>query len=275
MAGSPTPDAKAEMAGGRALASHVAPFLVWIGFIFVFEAADAIGAPLPKSSAPAAYAAKSAICAALLALLKPWRAYRRGDGCGAAPVSGGLLRDVSWGLGVGLLAAFLWIFPETPFFFGRFGAVCEAYHRWLIMPLGAFPEYFSPQTFPAVPSGASGLAFSPGACGWPLALARLAGSAFVIAVAEEYFFRGFLYRWLRDRRWDSAQLADYEAQAFWTVVAVFAFEHDRWFMGGVAGILYGALAIRTGRLRAPIVAHVATNFVLGLYVLATGQFGFW
>ena len=263
------------MAGGRALVSHVAPFLVWIGFIFVFEAAAAVGSPLPKSFAPVAYAAKSAICLVLLALLKPWNAYRGEARPGAAAGAGNALRDAAWGLGVGILAAFLWIFPETPFFFRHFGPLCEAYHRWLIMPLGAFPEYFSPQAFPTVPAGASGLAFSPQACGLPLALARLAGSAFVIAVAEEYFFRGFLYRWLCDRKWAAAPLAVYEAQAFWTVVAVFAFEHDRWFMGGVAGILYGALAIRTGGLRAPIIAHVTTNFVLGLYVLATGQFGFW
>lgn len=267
--------AKARDGRGNALLSHVAPFLVWIGFIFVFEAADAVGAPLPKSLAPVAYAAKSAICAVLLALLKPWRAYGRGNTIGAAADARNAFLDAALGLGVGFLAAFLWIFPETPFFFRNFGSLCEAYHRWLIMPLGAFPEYFSPQAFPALLPGASGLAFSPEACGWPLALARLAGSAFVIAVAEEYFFRGFLYRWLRDREWATAPLAVYEAQAFWTVVAVFAFEHDRWFMGGVAGILYGALAIRTGGLKAPIIAHVTTNFVLGLYVLATGQFGFW
>ena len=176
---------------------------------------------------------------------------------------------------MGVLVAFLWIFPETPFAFGHFRAACEAYHRWLIMPLGEFPKYFDPRVFPVLPAGCQGLAFSPQEAGWPLALARLAGSAFVIAVAEEYFFRGFLMRWLRSRNWLSVPLSDFDAQSFWTVVAVFAFEHDRWFMGGVAGAAYGLLAWKTGGLRAPIVAHAVTNLLLGMHVIATGQYGFW
>jgi CAAX prenyl protease-like protein len=143
------------------------------------------------------------------------------------------------------------------------------------MPLGAYPEYFTPQTFPALSPDCSGLAFSPAEAGWPLAFARLLGSAFVIAPAEELFFRGFLYRWIQGRNWRAIDISKFDAHSFWIVVAVFAFEHDRWLMGAVAGIAYGLLAIKCGGLRAAIVAHITTNLLLGIYVLVFSRYGFW
>jgi len=87
---------------------------------------------------------------------------------------------------------------------------------------------------------------------------RLIGSAFVISVAEELFFRKWLIGFA----------------GFWWMVALFAIEHDRWFVGAIAGIVYGLLYLRRGLLSA-IVAHATTNLVLGLWVLKTGQWQFW
>ena len=89
-------------------------------------------------------------------------------------------------------------------------------------------------------------------------IVRLCGSAFVIAVAEELFFR----RWLIG------------FAGFWWMVGLFAIEHDRWLVGAIAGVVYGALYLRKG-LGSAIVAHVVTNLVLGLWVLRTGQWQFW
>ena len=87
---------------------------------------------------------------------------------------------------------------------------------------------------------------------------RLFGSAFVISAAEELFFR----RWLIG------------FAGFWPTVALFAVEHDRWLVGAVAGLAYGALFLRRG-LVSSIVAHATTNLLLGLWVLRTGQWHFW
>lgn len=264
-------DGAGEGAGlRRAAVAHVAPYLVWIAFIVLLQAAGRMA--LPRVAAPLIYAFKSAICLALLLWLRPWRWYARGGGGGAA-VRG--MDSLGLALAVGVGVAVLWVLPETPFFFGVARAASLFYHKWLIMPFGAWPEYFDPQAFPALPAAAGGLDYSPAACGWPLAVARLLGSAFVISAAEEYFFRGFLYRWLQGRSWLTAPLSAYDPQAFWGVVAIFAFEHDRWLLGAVAGVAYGFLAVRTGGLRAPIIAHATTNFLLGVYVLASGQYGFW
>ena len=87
---------------------------------------------------------------------------------------------------------------------------------------------------------------------------RLVGSAFVISVAEELFFRKWLISFA----------------GFWPTVALFAVEHDRWLVAAVCGVLYGWLYLRRG-LGAAIVAHATTNLVLGLWVLGTGQWQFW
>lgn len=87
---------------------------------------------------------------------------------------------------------------------------------------------------------------------------RLIGSAFVISVAEELFFRKWLIGFA----------------GFWPMVALFAVEHDRWLVAAICGIAYGALYLRRG-LGAAIVAHATTNLVLGLWVLRTGQWQFW
>ena len=87
---------------------------------------------------------------------------------------------------------------------------------------------------------------------------RLAGSAFVISVAEELFFRKWLIGFA----------------GFWWMVGLFAIEHDRWLVAALCGVIYGALYLRKG-LFAAIVAHATTNLVLGLWVLKTGQWQFW
>ena len=87
---------------------------------------------------------------------------------------------------------------------------------------------------------------------------RLIGSAFVISVAEELFFRKWLIPFA----------------GFWPMVALFAVEHDRWLVAALCGVAYGWLYLRRG-LGAAIVAHATTNLVLGLWVLKTGQWQFW
>ena len=247
----------------RVWAGHVAPFAVWVGVILLLQAAEALGG-VPRGAYPWSYSAKSAVCAALFLWLRPWRAY------GALRVS-----NVPLALLAGVAVAAIWILPETPWA-GRVAPGFQTfYHRWLILPPGAFPDYFDPGIFPALPSGHRSLAFSPEEAGWGLTLLKVAGSAGVIAVIEEFFFRGFFYRWLRQGAFWKVPLTVFDAQAFWTVVVVFGLEHDRWFAGMLAGVVYGWLAVRTGDVWAAAVAHGVTNLLLGVYVVLSRQYGFW
>lgn len=139
-------------------------------------------------------------------------------------------RRLTLGLAVGLAVFVIWILPE------QFDWAW--YRKLFILGEGG--------TKAVAESGAALIAM------------RLAGSAFVISVAEELFFRKWLIGFA----------------GFWGMVFLFAIEHDRWFVGAIAGVIYGLLYLRKG-LWSAVVAHATTNLVLGLWVLKTGQWQFW
>lgn len=226
----------------RAGFALAAPFFVWLAGI------AATFLPLGFYAPAYVYAGKTAVCAALVLALRPWRFVR----------CGGTWRDVALGVLVGLAVYVLWAWPECVPWEG----VTAWYRRWLVMPIGGMPDYAASWCYAWDRSPA-------------LAAAKLVGSAFVIAPIEEFFFRGCLMRWLSQRDWQGLPLAAVGRQAFWATAIVFAFEHDRFVAGLLAGLAYGGLAVRTNSLRAPIAAHVTTNLILGLHVLLADAYHFW
>ena len=139
-------------------------------------------------------------------------------------------KDVGLGVAVGLGVFAMWILPE------QFDWAW--YRKWCIIGEGG--------TQAVAEASAVVIAI------------RLFGSAFVISVAEELFFRKWLIGFA----------------GFWWMVGLFAVEHDRWLVAALCGIAYGWLYLRRG-LGAAIFAHATTNLVLGLWVLKTGQWQFW
>ncbi len=285
-----------------AVAAHVVPYLLWILPLAVFAVADVIGLDVPQGWLAPIYAAKSLLCALLLVWLRPWRFYApsgasvqsskfKVQSSSAATDCQACDRTENWelrtgnrrsggqavclGLSVGVAVTLLWVLPESPWLFARASGFVTFYNRWLILPPADWPGYFRPDLFPALPAGHPSLAYAPETCGWGLTVAKLLGSAFVISVAEEYFFRGFLYRWLRKGDFLSLAPGRYDAATFWLVVAVFGLEHDRWLAGMAAGAAYGWLVLRTGRIGPAALAHAVTNLALGIYVILSHQYGFW
>lgn len=153
-------------------------------------------------------------------------------------------RSLAWGLAAGLTVLAVWVFPER----------WEWYRRFCTIGDGGTVEIDGSAAY--------------------LKAIRLFGSAFVIAPAEELFFRSFLYRWIRDRNWTSVPLREFDMGAFLWSTALFALEHDRILVGAIAGAIYALVAIRVN-LAAAIVAHATTNLALGVYVLASGNWTFW
>lgn len=127
--------------------------------------------------------------------------------------------------------------------------------------------------------GQSGSGFDPrqpdGRLHWPLAVMRLAGSALVVPVMEELFWRSLLMRWLVATDFVAVTPAKVGISALLISSVVFGFEHSQWAAGIVAGLAYGWLYRRSGNLWLAILAHVVTNAGLGLWVLATGAWYFW
>lgn len=127
--------------------------------------------------------------------------------------------------------------------------------------------------------GQSGSGFDPrqpdGGLDWPLAVMRLAGSALVVPVMEELFWRSLVMRWLVATDFAAVAPARVGISALLISSVVFGFEHSQWAAGIVAGLAYGWLYRRSGNLWLAILAHVVTNAGLGLWVLATGAWYFW
>ena len=171
-----------------------------------------------------AYAARTGVVAAMLAAAAASSKFKvQSSKCGK-------WNNLLLGLVVGFLVFAIWILPE------QFDWAW--YRKWCIIGEGG--------TQAVAEASAVMIAI------------RLLGSAFVISIAEELFFRKWLIGFA----------------GFWWTVALFAVEHDRWLVAAICGVVYGWLYLRRG-LGAACVAHVTTNLVLGLWVLATGQWQFW
>ena len=124
-----------------------------------------------------------------------------------------------------------------------------------------------------------GKGFAPvlpdGTTDWVWGIARLLGFTLIVPVMEELFWRSLVLRWIDRHDFMSLAPRDVSWRAFLITTALFAVEHERWFAGAVAGAAYNWLYIRTGSLWAPVVAHVVTNGVLGIWILHTGRWEFW
>jgi CAAX prenyl protease-like protein len=109
-----------------------------------------------------------------------------------------------------------------------------------------------------------------------LVLFRAAGSALVVPVAEELFWRAWLMRRLIAPAFERVPLGAYSAEAFWVTAVLFASEHGPfWAVGLVAGIAYNWWMIRTRSLADCILAHTVTNACLAAYVLLAGRWEYW
>ena len=110
---------------------------------------------------------------------------------------------------------------------------------------------------------------------WRLTIARLLGATLVVPLMEELFWRSFLMRWLDRQDFITLEPAKVSLRALLIASVIFGFEHQMWFAGIIAGLVYGGLYMRTGKLWVPMVAHGVTNGLLGLWVLYTGNWQFW
>jgi CAAX prenyl protease-like protein len=105
---------------------------------------------------------------------------------------------------------------------------------------------------------------------------RVFGTAVVVPIVEELFWRGWLMRYLIDEDFRSVPLGSYSALSFWLTAVLFASEHGPfWDVGLIAGIAYNWWMMRTGNLFDCILAHAVTNAGLAAYVLIFQQWKYW
>lgn len=104
---------------------------------------------------------------------------------------------------------------------------------------------------------------------------RLAGTALVVPIIEELFWRSFVARRAMAHDFDSVDPRTLSWAAMLASSALFALEHREIAAGFVAGMAYAWAYRRHGDLRVGIIAHGVTNAALGAYVITRGAVEFW
>lgn len=105
--------------------------------------------------------------------------------------------------------------------------------------------------------------------------ARFFGLVLLVPVMEELFWRSFLLRYVTDPDFTSLPLGSFSPAAFVIVAGLFGVSHPEWLVAVVCAGAYALLLRHTRSLFACIVAHGATNLLLGVYVLVTGDWKYW
>ena len=259
-AGDPAPrNSEKARKMNRATARHIVPFIIWVVILLLARAMH-----LTPSSATetipslnlitdaSLYAFSTVVCTIVFLLLKPWRFYEPLKRANVLPA-----------IGVGVFIFAVWVFFETPFFKNLLPAAADFYEKWCVMPFGE------------VRLELDSTPYAPEVCGWPLTITKLIGSAFVIAVIEEFFWRGWLIRFIRTPDFLDIDIGKFHAIPFFIAAVIFGSEHNEWAVGIATGIVYGLFFIRTRDIWAVSISHVVTNLALGIYVIATGSWQFW
>lgn len=221
---------------GGVWAAHIAPFAMWLLIMKL------LGDPSVLK-----YGLQTVLGLGLLLYFRPWRWYD-------AP----RVRHLVPGFVIGLLVYVVWVLPEQPF-----------------LPESLRKLYLSIGTIGTVPEPPFDTPYRFESAGMAGVCIRLVGSAFIISIIEEFFWRGFIQRWAHKEDFIRQDPGQFHVWAFVLVCLVFGLEHMRWLTGFLAGLAYGGLYIRYRNLWPAVIAHITTNLVLGLHVLATGQYQFW
>ncbi|MCS7314652.1 MAG: CAAX prenyl protease-related protein [Bryobacterales bacterium] len=105
---------------------------------------------------------------------------------------------------------------------------------------------------------------------------RAAGSALVVPLIEEWFWRAWLMRWLTGKAVEEVPLGACFPRAFWLTAVLFGLEHGPfWDVGVVAGAAYNWWLVRTRSLADCVLAHGVTNACLAVWVIGTGAWAYW
>jgi CAAX prenyl protease-like protein len=144
-----------------------------------------------------------------------------------------------------------------------------------------FAIWISPQVIFGAP--ARTLGFNPEtfrtslAAYWLTVLLRFARLVIVVPLVEEIFWRGFLLRYLIDDRFSRVPFGTFSWLSFAVVSLAFMFTHATadWPAALICGALYNCVAYLTKSLASCVVAHAATNLLLGIWIMETRQWGFW
>jgi CAAX prenyl protease-like protein len=149
--------------------------------------------------------------------------------------------------------------------------------RGVLMGIAVFGVWAALARFATTPAAApSELAQLPGAPRAAWIACRAAAAIITVPIAEELAYRGFLMRRIVRADFESLSLSAVSWTAVLISAVVFGITHGRlWIAGILAGLGFGALAVRTGKIGESVAAHATTNALIAMQVLLFGQWQLW
>jgi exosortase E/protease (VPEID-CTERM system) len=107
-------------------------------------------------------------------------------------------------------------------------------------------------------------------------LIRLGAAVLTVPIAEELAYRGYLMRRLTHRDFDSVPFRSVRGPALAATAVIFGAAHGAlWIPGIAAGLAFGWVLVRTGRMGEAVAAHAVANGLIGAAVLGFGQWQLW
>ncbi len=106
-------------------------------------------------------------------------------------------------------------------------------------------------------------------------MARFYGLVLMVPLMEEIFWRSFLLRYLTDADFTKLPQGAFSWGAFVWVAIAFGVSHPEWLAALITAGAYALLLRRTKSIFACIIAHLVSNLGLGIYILKTGEWGYW
>ena len=220
----------------RKILAYALPMLVFVALLGLGSALQAPGAPLWRSAPEFwIFPLQTLLCAGLLFYFR--RDYEFQP-----------LRRPVFTIVIALLVFLLWIAPQ----------------QFLHFP--ARLTGFNPDTFAVTTAHY-----------WTTLALRFLRLVIVVPLVEEIFWRGFFLRFLIAERFETVPFGTFSWLSFAVVMLAFGFSHSMadWPAAFITGALYNVVAYRTKSLTSCVLAHGLTNLALGLWILATKQWGFW
>jgi len=104
---------------------------------------------------------------------------------------------------------------------------------------------------------------------------RVLGSVIMVPLAEELAFRGYLIRKLIAKDFENVALGQFSWLSFVLTSVLFGLLHERWLAGTLAGMGYALALYHRKQLGDAVVAHMTTNALIAIFVLAQARWSLW
>lgn len=112
----------------------------------------------------------------------------------------------------------------------------------------------------------------PAVCAWSFLAVRFVGLALVVPVIEEFLLRGFLMRFVMAPEWQKIPFGQVTPMAVVVGLLFPMLMHPGELLAAAVWFsLITLLMVKTKRIWDCVVAHAITNFLLGVYVVASGH----